>query len=108
VNWGASFPWKAVMPFENIFYLKNFRTFDLGASERTPFAYEVLHEYDISNLYSAIAENKSVYLIIGNFTADYLEYYLDFMQEHYHLTLTPKVQAAYMNFSLYQFSSDGI
>jgi len=106
VNWGDSFPWEYVMPLENIFYLKNFKCFDLGGSERAPFAYEILRQYNIRNLYTAIAQNKLVYLVISDSRKKHLDIYLDFMQEHYSIKLNPLVREKYMNFTVFQFSTE--
>ena len=84
VTWANSFPWKYITPFQDVRYLKDFRTFGLGTGQQSPESKQILNEFGIKNLYTALLQREDILLIIKNRSAQrLLHFYKEFVKEHY-------------------------
>ncbi len=83
VSWGAAFPFESIKPFEDISYLKQLNIFSLGWGQQLPASERMLQKFQITDLYTAIAERPDVYLLLRSYQLKELELYRNYMREHY-------------------------
>ena len=103
VIWANSFYFEGIAPLENINYLKNFHIFSLGTMQRMPYSIEVLKKYNAANLYTGMATNDNIKLILGNshYNFKYLDKLNIFMKEHYNKTIICKQEKLFDHFGVY-------
>jgi hypothetical protein len=89
IAWTQSFPWEFMLPFDNLGYLKNFRSIN---SQYGPSALSTLREFGISDPYKALVEDPRVFLIT-DVKKENVQFQLlgGFLLEHYNLRVQRQV-----------------
>jgi len=93
VVWASSFPYENISPFSDLNFMRKLNLFSLGSIQRTPIAKATLDEFGIDNIYTGIAENPNMYLVVRqDYQKQYnwLGIYNQFMYEHYKKPINPK------------------
>ena len=107
ITWAAQFRWDLVLPFGDLSLLKNFNTVQLGVSQQAPESTDMLKRYGIDNLYTALASQDNVYLLLRKYAKDHkIDLYSTYMSEHYNLSVSPRLLHESNPFYLYRFTSD--
>jgi len=81
VIWGANFPHTAILPFDSMYFLNDFKAIQIGWPLRTPMTKKRMGEHSINDLYRAIFEKKNISLIVRK--KNYISAYRHFVRKHY-------------------------
>jgi hypothetical protein len=89
IAWTQSFPWEFMLPFDNLGYMKNFRSVN---SQYGPSTLSTLREFGISDPYRALVEDPRVFLITDVKKENVqLQLLGGFLFEHYNLRVQRQV-----------------
>lgn len=100
VLWGASFPWPHLAPFEDLRWLRSFKTFGIGGAQRLRDAQRILAEFGIGDLPSALAGDRHVLLVCDPDTRFPL--YRTYMREHRGIDVEAEVVQRNAEFTVLQ------
>lgn len=106
VTWGQSFPWTFIEPFKDLAYLRDFRTFPLGASQRTPDSQRVLKAFDIDDLYLDLATRPDLFFVLYRPSA-LGRNYQTYMREHYQLDVVIRPVRRFRGFIIARVEARG-
>jgi len=82
VVWTSSFPYRLVLPFDNLRYISNLR---LVGTELLPATAEKIAKFGVRNLSTDLCNRNDISLIVNNGMQRYI--YKTYMKEHYGLNV---------------------
>ena len=88
VIWSGGYPWRSILPFGDLEYLKEFRTLSLGSSQQSPDIKGMINAFEIKDLYRSIAEDERIWIHVSSSRVDLMENYRSYMLEHYNMKVT--------------------
>jgi len=103
VNWGASFPWEFVKPFEDLSFINDLSIFSIGSVSRDPASMKLLENFEIDKLGYALATRDDIYLIAGGSIRN--QRLKTFIKEHHNLTVEYEEVFKSARFTIFRLGS---
>ncbi len=99
VNWAGLLPLNACLPFDHLEYVKALKILPLGVKTNSPPYFERLREFDIDDIYPALAQMDDIFLVSD---PGKNQLYARYMMEHYQMAVTFEEINRAFEFGLYR------
>jgi len=101
VDWGGAFPSEFILPFQDHTFLQKMNLFSLGWGQTTPVAKKQLQNWKIDNLYTAIATDSRVYVMLKKKRWKRVEYLRTYLKEHFSMETKASLLFSNEKFNIY-------